>query len=94
LSKEAIDVLAKVWGREQPDDERLRRLQAARLREARKLRGFPSARAAQLRYGWSSAYGSHENGTRGIETLRREGLARRCGSRASVVGFVGMASRS
>ena len=48
------------------DHERLRELQAARLREARQLRGFRSARSAQLRFRWSSAYPSHENGTRGI----------------------------
>jgi hypothetical protein len=57
---------------EAPEAEGLRKLQAERLREARKLRGFPSARAAQLRYGWSSAYCSHENGTRGIGRAYRE----------------------
>jgi hypothetical protein len=57
---------------EAPEDEGLRKVQAERLREARKLRGFPTARAAQLRYGWSSAYSSHENGTRGIGRAYRE----------------------
>lgn len=52
--------------------ERLRRVQAARLKEARKMRGFKSARAAQMRFGWSSAYPSHENGTRGIGRMYRE----------------------
>jgi len=50
----------------------LRKLQATRLREARKRCGFPSARAAQLHYGWSSAYPSHENGTRGIWRMYME----------------------
>lgn len=70
---EAIAAFARIWDREQTDViERLRKLQAARLREARKLRGFKSARAAQLHYGWSSAYGSHENGTRGIGRMYLE----------------------
>ena len=63
--------LAELNG-EAPEDEGLRKLRAERLREARKLRGFPSARAAQLRYGWSSAYSNHENGTRGIGRAYRE----------------------
>src|SRR5262245_14952311 len=67
----AIEALSMVWDRERPDDDALRKLQAARLREARSLRGFPSARGAQLRYGWSSAYGSHENGTREIGRMYR-----------------------
>jgi hypothetical protein len=52
--------------------ERIRKLQAARLKEARKMRGFKSARAAQMRFGWSSAYGHHENGIRGIGRMYRE----------------------
>lgn len=36
---------------------------SARLREARLKAGFPSARAAAIRYGWTvSTYSSHENG--------------------------------
>ena len=54
------------------DEEQLRILQAARLREARELRGFELARSAQLRFGWSSAYGHHENGTRGIGRAYRD----------------------
>jgi hypothetical protein len=42
------------------DQKQLRTLHSARLREARELRGFKSARSAQLRFGWSSAYPSHE----------------------------------
>jgi hypothetical protein len=46
---------------------KLRKLQAARLKEARKLRGFKTAAAAARRYNWHAAtYVSHENGTRGI----------------------------
>jgi phage repressor protein C with HTH and peptisase S24 domain len=52
--------------------ERLRKLQAARLREARKMRGYKSASEAAKRFGWSSAYISHENGTRGIGRMYRE----------------------
>ncbi len=53
--------------------DRLRKLQAARLKEARKLRGFRSARAAAQRFGWPApTYGSHENGTRGIGRMYRE----------------------
>jgi hypothetical protein len=48
---------------ELPDIE----LQASRLREARKLRGFKSASLAAQRFGWPvPTYVSHENGTRGI----------------------------
>lgn len=52
--------------------DRLRKLQAARLREARKMRSFKSASEAAKRYGWSSKYISHENGTRGIGRMYRE----------------------
>ena len=52
--------------------ERLRKLQAERLREARKSRGFRSALAAAKRFGWPSTYGAHENGTRGIGRMYRE----------------------
>lgn len=70
---EAIAAFSALWDREQPDeDDELRQLQAARLREARQLRGFPSARAAQLHFGWSSAYGHHENGIRGIGRMYRD----------------------
>jgi hypothetical protein len=48
------------------DNARLRELQAVRLRDACQLRGFKSAGEAAKSYGWSSAYISHENGTRGI----------------------------
>jgi hypothetical protein len=48
------------------DEDRLRALQADRLPEARQLRGFKSANGAAKSFGWSSAYISHENGTRGI----------------------------
>lgn len=53
--------------------ERLRKLQAARLREARELRGFRTSSAAARRYGWPvPTYVSHENGTRGIGRKYRE----------------------
>jgi hypothetical protein len=55
------------------DLERLRKLQATRLKEARELRGFSSASAAARRYNWNVAsYVSHENGTRGIGRMYRE----------------------
>ncbi len=41
--------------------DRLLKLQARRLKEAREKQGFKSARAAQLHFGWTSAYPSHEN---------------------------------
>ena len=43
---EAIAAFAEIWDREEPDDKGLRKLQASRLREARKLRGFESARCS------------------------------------------------
>ena len=54
---------------ELPDIE----LQASRLMEARKLRGFKSASAAAQQFGWPApTYASHENGTRGIGRKYRE----------------------
>lgn len=52
---------------------RLTKLQGARLKEARKLRGYKSAAACARRFGWKeSTYTSHENGTRAIGRAYRE----------------------
>ena len=56
-----------------PSVDRLRQLQAARLKEARELRGFKTASDAARRFGWSvPTWVSHENGTRGIGRMYRE----------------------
>lgn len=40
-----------------------------RLRQARQRAGYPSARAAAIRFGWSpSTYSAHENGQNGFDT--------------------------
>jgi phage repressor protein C with HTH and peptisase S24 domain len=53
--------------------DRLRKLQAARLKEARRLRGYKTASDAARRFNWSVAtYVSHENGTRGVGRMYRE----------------------
>jgi hypothetical protein len=50
---------------------------ADRLRKARIAKGIKSARDAALQFGWSySTYGSHENGTRGINRPAAERYAK------------------
>jgi phage repressor protein C with HTH and peptisase S24 domain len=55
------------------DVDRRRRLQAARLKEARRKRGFRSARAAAERFHWVYVtYSKHESGERAIGRAARK----------------------
>jgi phage repressor protein C with HTH and peptisase S24 domain len=53
--------------------DRRRRVQSARLKQARISAGFKSARAAALRFHWKpETYNKHENGERGIGRAARK----------------------
>ncbi len=70
------------------NEEKIRRAQGARLKAAREMAGFRSARDAALQNDWKeSSYRAHENGTRTIGRDDADRYAKRFNTTAQRILF-------